>query len=196
MGQVKNEKVGWLTGLQDLQKSWIWTAKRYIHVRTTLSVFAVLGRFSSVHSETFSKHQLYVRHQNIYVQTRHIPFPLRSPLFSEGGKHGINKQGLCKTSAGYNGLMCKMLLEYKRWEWFALTRGSRWREWGEDGERRRIKQSFTEDWEDDLSEVLKDELSSSGEQEGAEHRSSSNNMSKGTEMSKLIVQGLKRGFSP
>lgn len=32
----------------------------------------------------------------------------------------------------------------------------------EDGERRRIKQSFMEDLEDDPSEVLKDEMNASG----------------------------------
>lgn len=38
-----------------------------------------------------------------------------------------------------------------------------------DGERRRIKQNFTEHRGDGLSEVLKDELNSSGEQGRTKH---------------------------
>lgn len=41
------------------------------------------------------------------------PLLLRSPLFSEGGKYGTNRQGWHNTEASYNGIMHKMLHERK-----------------------------------------------------------------------------------
>ena len=96
-------------------------------------------------------------------------FHLWGAHVGEGGKPGINKQGLYNPEASEKGPMYKMLHEHKRRWRFPVSRGSDGIDWGGEWEKRRIKQGFTEDWEGHLSEVLRGELNFSGEQGRTKH---------------------------